>query len=65
MVQVSRLIAIRFVYGPLESYTVYFITISKTYGSFTAHRKAVWFIYGPSEGRTVHFTDRKQDLRPT
>jgi hypothetical protein len=65
MVQVSWLIAVRFVYGPSESYTVYLTTVSRTYGSFTAHRKAVRFVYGPLEGRTVHFTDRKQDLRLT
>ena len=53
MVQVSRLIAVRFVYGPSESHTVY----------FTDRKQDLWFVYGPSEGRTGHFTDRKQDLR--
>ena len=49
MVQVSRLIAVQFVYGPSESHTVY----------FTDYKQDLWFVYSPLEGRTVHFTDRK------
>ena len=52
MVQVSQLIAVWFVYGPLESHTVYFIDC----------KQDLWFVYGPLEGRMVHFTDCKQDL---